>query len=86
MTHVHHIVIDRLKKNFCFNDTEYFEENLCRTITAYHQDTCIGQFNDLHRYCNKTVIWLLIKFVILLKAVIMDEEIISRFFSERSPL
>lgn len=48
MTHVHHTVTDRFKFLFCFNDTEYFEENLCRTITAYHQDTCIGQFYDLH--------------------------------------
>lgn len=56
MTHVHHTVINRFKFLFCFNDTEYFEENLCRTITAYHQDTCIGQFYDLHRYRNKAVI------------------------------
>lgn len=69
MTHVHHTVINRFKFLFCFNDTEYFEENLCRTITTYHQDTtCIGQFYDLHRYRNKAVIWLLIKFCDIAKS------------------
>lgn len=68
MTHVHPTVINRFKFLFCFNDTEYFEENLCRTITAYHQDTCIGQFYDLHRHRNKAVIWLLIKFCDIAKS------------------
>lgn len=36
MIYVYYIVIDRLKKNFCFNDIEYFEENFCRMIIVYY--------------------------------------------------